>query len=118
MSTLCLHPLLWGADMVVRQDTSPSFAAGREGGIRSYRQFLYTLLSEREAFFEEVVDGIDLGAKLRYGALTVTALAGFFGLGAGADSGPAQAVSAGGQPAVFVFPAFVVGVPAFFFVEV
>src|SRR2546428_3825292 len=118
MSTLCLHPLLWGADMVVRQDTSPSFAAGREGGIRSYRQFLYTLLSEREAFFEEVVDGIDLGAKLRYGALTVTALAGFFGLVAGAYSGPAQAVSAGIKLPFLFFATLVVCVPAFFVVQV
>src|SRR2546425_3505593 len=112
MSTLCLHPLLWGADMVVRQDTSPSFAAGREGGIRSYRQFLYTLLSEREAFFEEVVDGIDLAAKLRDGALTMTALAGFFGLVAGAYSGPAQALSAGVKPPVLFFAALGVCVPA------
>src|SRR2546426_5319379 len=118
MSTLCLHQLLWGADMVVRQDTSPSFAAGREGGIRSYRQFLYTLLSEREAFFEEVVDGIDLAAKLRYGALTVTALAGFFGLVAGAYSGPAQAVSAGIKLPFLFFATLVVCVPAFFVVQV
>lgn len=42
-----------------------------------YGAFLAMLLSNREAFFEEVVDGVALGTKLRYASFTVIALAGF-----------------------------------------
>jgi hypothetical protein len=88
------------------------------GGISSYREFLTALLSNRELFFEEVVDGIGLGRKLRYGTLTVFALAGFFGLVAGAYSGPAQAISAGIKLPLLFFATFVICFPAFYIVQV
>jgi hypothetical protein len=90
----------------------------RAGKIGTYREFLSTLLSDRELFFEEVVDGIALGTKLRYGVLTVTGLAGFFGLVAGAYSGPAQAVSAAIKLPFLFFATFLVCFPAFFIVQV
>lgn len=86
--------------------------------ITSYGDFLTALLSNREAFFEEVVDGVRLGAKLRHGVLTVVALAGFFGAVAGAYSGPFQAVSAALKLPVLFFATFVVCFPAFFVVQV
>jgi hypothetical protein len=84
----------------------------------SYGAFLATLLANREAFFEEVVDGVALGAKLRHAALTVVALAGFFGAVAGAYSGPAQALSAGIKLPFLFFATFVICFPAFYIVQV
>jgi hypothetical protein len=84
----------------------------------TYGAYLATLLSNREAFFEEVVDGVGLGAKLRYGTLTVIALAGFFGAIAGAYSGPAQALSAAIKLPFLFFATFVICFPAFYVVQV
>ena len=92
--------------------------SGSTGRIATYGDYLGALLSDRERFFEEVVDGTGLGRKLGYGALTVTALAGFFGLVAGAYSGPAQAVSAGLKLPFLFFATFAVCFPAFYVVQV
>src|SRR6266513_3358898 len=86
--------------------------------ITSYSDFLKALLSDRERFFEEVVEGIALGSKLRYAVTTIIALSGFFGLVAGAYSGPAQAVSAGVKLPFLFFATFGVCFPAFFVVQV
>lgn len=86
--------------------------------IDTYGSFLTTLLSNRETFFEEVVDGVGLGAKLRYSTLTVITLAGFFGAVAGAYSGPAQALSAGIKLPFLFFATFVICFPAFYVVQV
>jgi hypothetical protein len=86
--------------------------------ISSYGDFLSALLSNRERFFEEVVDGVALGAKLRAGLVTVIVLAGFFGAVAGAYSGPTQAVSAAIKVPVLFFGTFVVCFPAFYVVQV
>jgi hypothetical protein len=93
-------------------------ATATSARITSYGEFLMALLSNRELFFEEVVDGARLGAKLRYGILTVVALAGFFGAVAGAYSGPFQAVSAAIKLPLLFFATFLVCFPAFFVVQV
>src|SRR5512134_113779 len=82
------------------------------------RGFLSQLLGDRERFFEEVVDGVALRRKLRDGVVTVVALSGFFGLVAGAYSGPAQAVSAAIKLPFLFFATFAVCFPAFFVVQV
>jgi hypothetical protein len=92
---------------------SPSSAA-----IATYQEFLAVLLGHRERFFEEVVDGVGLARKLWYSALTILLLGGFFGLVAGAYSGPAQAVSAGLKLPFLFFATFVICFPAFFVVQV
>ncbi|HYT05552.1 MAG TPA: hypothetical protein VEM13_11815 [Gemmatimonadales bacterium] len=84
----------------------------------TYYDFLRSLLSDRERFFEEVVEGVGLGRKLRYALLTIVALSGFFGLVAGAYSGPAQAVSAAVKLPFLFFATFAVCFPAFFVVQV
>jgi hypothetical protein len=86
--------------------------------ITSYSDFLNALLSDRERFFEEVVEGVALGSKLRYAVVTIITLCGFFGLVAGAYSGPAQAVSAGLKLPFLFFATFAVCFPAFFVVQV
>src|SRR5438046_3414052 len=90
----------------------------RDQPITSYSDFLKALLSDRERFFEEVVEGVALRSKLRYAVLTIIALSGFFGLVAGAYSGPAQAVSAAVQLPCLFFAAFIVCFPAFYVVQV
>ena len=86
--------------------------------IATYRDFLSALLSDRERFFDEVVAGTALRAKLRYAAVTIVGLAGFFGLVAGAYSGPAQALSAAIKLPFLFFATFAVCFPAFFVVQV
>src|SRR5213592_471391 len=86
--------------------------------IATYQDFLSALLSDRERFFEDVVADTGLRAKLRYAALTIVGLAGFFGLVAGAYSGPAQALSAGIKLPFLFFATFAVCFPAFFVVQV
>src|SRR2546426_928527 len=86
--------------------------------LASYSEFLKALLSDRERFFEEVVEGVALRSKLRYAVVTIISLAGFFGLVAGAYSGPAQAVSAGLKLPFLFFATFAVCFPAFFVVQV
>jgi hypothetical protein len=84
----------------------------------SYGDFLNSLLSNREHYFESVVDGVALGAKLRYSVLTVVLLAGFFGAVAGAYSGPAQALSAAIKIPLLFFATFAVCFPTFYIVQV
>ena len=84
----------------------------------SYSDFLKSLLSDRERFFEEVVDGAALSDKLRYALVTTVVLSGFFGLVAGTYSGPAQAVSAGIKLPFLFFATFAVCFPALFVVQV
>ena len=92
--------------------------ADRAAPIMTYRDFLAALLSNRDQFFEEVVDGSGLGRKLLYSTLTVVALAGFFGVVAGAYSGPEQAISAGIKLPLLFFATFVICFPAFYVVQV
>src|SRR5947199_737224 len=86
--------------------------------IDKYHDFLKSLLNDRDRFFEEVVEGVALHRKLRYAVTTIVALSGFFGLVAGAYSGPAQAVSAGVKLPFLFFATFAVCFPAFFVVQV
>src|SRR3989475_11478498 len=86
--------------------------------VASYSEFLKALLSDRERFFEEVVEGVALRSKLRHALVTIITLSGFFGLVAGAYSGPAQALSAGIKLPFLFFATFAVCFPAFFVVQV
>jgi len=96
----------------------PPDAAIPSQSIATYHDFLSSLLSDRDRFFEEVVEGIGLRSKLRYAVVTIVALAGFFGMVAGAYSGPAQAVSAAFKLPFLFFATFAVCFPAFFVVQV
>src|SRR5713226_5254295 len=96
---------------------APSVATGRVP-ISTYQDFLASLLGDRERFFEEVVDNVELAKKLRYGSATIVALSGFFGAVAGAYSGPFQAVSAGLKLPFLFFATIAVCFPAFYIVQV
>jgi hypothetical protein len=90
----------------------------RRPPIASYADFLKSLLSDRERFFEEVVEGAALRDKLRYAVVTIVVLAGLFGVVAGSYSGPAQAVSAAIKLPFLFFATFAICFPAFFVVQV
>ena len=83
-----------------------------------YGGFLLTLLSERERFFEEVVEGQELGTKLRCAFGTMVGLSAFYGLVAGAYSGWAQSISAAIKVPVLLLATLVVCFPVFFVVQV
>ncbi|MGH7607908.1 MAG: actin-binding WH2 domain-containing protein [Gemmatimonadales bacterium] len=86
--------------------------------IDSYQDFLAAILSDRERFFEAVVAGDGLRAKLRYAIVTIVALSGFFGLVAGAYSGAAQALASGIKLPLLIFVTFLICFPAFFVVQI
>src|SRR5438067_12799335 len=86
--------------------------------IATQHDLLKSLLNDRDRFFEEVVEGVGLRAKLRYAAVTIVGLARFFGLVAGAYSGPAEALSAAIKLPFLFFATFAVCFPAFFVVQV
>ena len=98
--------------------SAPPRVAGRRPAISPYQEFLGSLLSNRDRFFEEVVDGVGLSHKLKYAAATIVVLAGFFGSVAGAYSGPLQALSAGIKLPFLCFATFAVCFPAFYVVQV
>jgi hypothetical protein len=80
--------------------------------------FLLSLLSDRERFYEQVVEGRELGTKLRLGLATMAVLSGFYGLIAGAYSGWAQAVATGIKLPVLLLATLLVCFPVFFVVQV
>ena len=82
------------------------------------QDFLVSLLSNLERFFEEVVDNVGLSKKLTHATLTIVGLSGFFGLIAGAYSGPIQAISAGVKLPFLFFATFAICFPAFYIVQV
>jgi hypothetical protein len=86
--------------------------------LNSYSGFLTALLGDRESFFDEVVAGVDLGRKLRFGLVTVVVLGGLYGGVAGAYSGPLQALAAAVKLPFLFIATFVVCFPAFYIVQV
>lgn len=84
---------------------------------RGYRGFLTALLGSRERFFQEVVDGVDLGHKLSQATLTVLLLAAFYGAVAGAYSSFPQAISSAIKLPVLYIGAFIICFPVFFVVQ-
>src|SRR2546428_252055 len=59
--------------------TRPDGAIPRRA-MATYHDFLRSLLSDRDRFFEEVVEGVGLRSKLRYAVVTIVALSGVAGL--------------------------------------
>lgn len=84
---------------------------------RSYKGFLAMLLGSRERFFQEVVEGIDLGRKLAHATLTLLLLGAFYGAVAGVYSSWLQAFSSAIKLPVLYIGAFVICFPVFFVVQ-
>ena len=82
------------------------------------QSFVATLLSDRERLFAEVVEGADLGPKLRSSLWTLFSLFAAYGLAAGAYAGLAQGFSSAIKLPVLVLATLLVCFPAFFVVQI
>ena len=85
---------------------------------KGFNGFLTALLSEREQYFGEVVNGENLGAKFRYSLLTLLSLTILYGLAAGFYAGVLQAISAAIKLPVLFLVTFFICFPAFYIVQV
>jgi len=83
-----------------------------------YQGFIAAILSERERFFREVIDEIDLSGKLAYSVMTLLGLAFFYGLTTGSYSSFYQAISAAIKLPLLFFATFIICFPAFFIVQI
>jgi hypothetical protein len=83
-----------------------------------YSRFVWQLLSDREQFYSDVVEGGSVRPQLGYALSTLLALGALYGVSAGAYAGPLQALSSAAK-----FPALFLGTlaicfPGFFVVQV
>lgn len=83
-----------------------------------YQDFLTTILSDRERFFSEVVEGHALGTKLRHALLTLVLLGAFYGAAGGAYSGGLQALSAAIKVPFLFLGTLLICFPAFYVVQI
>ncbi len=83
-----------------------------------YRTFLTQVLSDRDRFFSEVVEGEGLGHKLAYALWTLLGLSALYGAAAGAYAGPAQAVSAALKLPLLFLGTLAICFPGFFVIQV
>jgi hypothetical protein len=80
--------------------------------------FLTMILSDRERFFEEVVEGDGLRAKLAYGIGTLAGLCAMYGAAAGAYAGPIQALAAAVKLPLLFLGTLAICFPGFFVIQV
>lgn len=80
--------------------------------------FLTQILSDRERFFTEVVEGDGLSAKLIHALWTLLALCALYGAAAGAYAGPGQALSAAIKLPVLFLGTLAICFPGFFVIQV
>ncbi len=83
-----------------------------------YGAFLTQLLSDRERFFAEVADGVDLPRKIARAAWTLVFLTAFYGAAAGAYAGALQGLSSAVKLPVLFLGTLVICFPGFFVVQV
>jgi len=93
----------------------PAASQRAESGIAG---FITQILSDREQFFTEVVEGDGLGAKLANALVTLVTLCALYGAAAGAYAGPAQALSAAIKLPVLFLGTLAICFPGFFVIQV
>ena len=98
-------------------DSTPVQANTRPA-IPGYGRFLSQILSDREQFFAEVADGMDLGGKISHSLLTLLVLCAFYGASAGAYAGPVQSLSAAIKLPVLFLGTLAICFPGFFVIQV
>ena len=97
---------------------SPLVQATARPGASGYGLFLSQLLSDREQFFAEVADGLDLGGKISHSLITLLVLCAFYGASAGTYAGPVQALSAAIKLPVLFIGTLLICFPGFFVIQV
>jgi len=90
---------------------------GREAP-SGYMRFLTQVLSDRESFFTEVVEGIGLRSKLRDSLATLLGLGALYGAVAGAYAGALQALSAAIKLPLLFLGTLAICFPGFFVIQV
>src|SRR5262245_17756737 len=83
-----------------------------------YGRFLSQILSDREQFYSEVVEGDTLGAKLGYAIATLIGLCALYGAAAGAYAGPLQGLAAAIKLPVLFLGTLAICFPGFFVIQV
>jgi hypothetical protein len=97
--------------------TAPATLDSRAPG-SGLRAFLAQILSDRDRFFGEVVEGDGLSGKLFLGLTTLTGLSAVYGAAAGAYAGPAQALSSAIKLPVLFLGTLAICFPGFFVIQV
>ena len=96
--------------------TATASAAGPQPA--GYGRFVSQLLSDREQFFTEVVEGEALSAKLRYALATLIVLDALYGAATGAYAGPLQALASAIKLPVLHLGTLAICFPGFFVIQV
>ena len=98
--------------------TATTHQAAARGADSGLGRFLTQILSDRERFFAEVVEGAGLSAKLRYALLTLVTMCALYGAAAGAYAGPAQAISTAIKLPLLFLGTLAICFPGFFIIQV
>lgn len=98
--------------------TIPTPVAPTAPARAGYSRFLSQLLSDREHFYDEVVENVQLPAKLAYAAATLVGLCALYGAAAGAYGGALQAISAAIKLPVLFLGTLAICFPGFFVIQV
>jgi len=93
-------------------------ASAADPASAGYGRFVSQILSDREQFFSEVVEGESLGTKLGYALATLIGLSALYGAAAGAFAGPLQGLAAALKLPVLFLGTLAICFPGFFVVQV
>jgi len=100
--------------MTATPATPAALPASRTG----YGAFLTEILSDRDRFFTEVVEGEGLRSKLVHALWTLVGLSALYGAATGAYASPAQAVSAALKLPLLFLGTLAICFPGFFVIQV
>ena len=95
--------------------TAARVSAASTGGLGA---FVRQILSDRERYFGEVVEGEGLGRKLANAMLTLVALSALYGAATGAYASPAQALAAAIKLPTLFLGTLAICFPGFYVIQV
>jgi len=84
----------------------------------NYARFISQLLSDRDEFFAEVIEGKALETKLLHATVTLVVLCALYGAGAGAYAGPLQSLSAAIKLPFLFLGTLAICFPGFYVIQV
>ena len=97
---------------------NPAAPAAPEAHSSGLGEYLSQVLSDRDQFYGEVVEGTGLHRKLAHATWTLLGLAALYGAAAGAYAGPAQALSAALKLPFLFLGTLAICFPGFFVIQV
>ena len=97
---------------------APAKSIASAGSATGFGGFLTQILSDRDRFFGEVVEGVQVPRKLAYALWTLLGLSAFYGAAAGAYASTAQAVSTALKLPFLFLATLAICFPGFFVVQV